>query len=104
MQLNREDRDDHHREIDMEVDEHGVCSEESDMEIEREDYQFPGDSWKEKAEKPAIIRNLLCQYKEASHTDINIDSYPRSSLKVLTALGLEFRCGDPLVAANLLPG
>ena len=104
VQLKREDRDDHHREIDIEVDEHGVCSEESDTEIERDDDQFPGDSWKEKAEKPAIVRNLLCQNKEASHTDINIDSYPRSSLKVLTALGLEFGCGDPLVAANLLPG
>lgn len=92
VQLKREDRDDHH-EIDMDVDE-----------VESDNDQFSGESWKEEADKPAIVRNLFVQKKEAIHTDRNFYSYPRSSLKVLTALGLGIGCGDPLVAANLLPG
>ena len=97
VQLKREDRDDNQQEIDMELDEHGVCLEEGiDSENGSDDDQFSGDSWKEKSEKPTIVKNLLGQEKEGS--------YPRSSLKVLKALGLQIGCGDPLVAANLLPG
>ena len=103
VELKREDRDDH-QEIDMEVDEHGLVDEGSDIEAESDDDQFSGESWKERAEKPVIVRNLLVQEKEAIDMDRNFDSYPRSTLKVLRALGLEIGCGDPLVAANLLPG
>ena len=92
VQLKREDRDDH-QEIHTEDDEHGG----GDTEMDGDDDQFSGGSWKENAEKPGIVRNLLSQ-KEATQT------YPRSSLKVLKALALKPNCGDPLVAANLLPG
>ena len=97
LELKREDRDDH-QEIDMEVDEHGLV----DVEVDSDDDQFSGESWKENAEKPAIVRNLVVQKKE--DTDRNFDSYPRTTLKVLRALGLGIGCGDPLIAANLLPG
>jgi len=47
--------------------------------------------------KAGIVDNLLKQ----THSN---SSYPKSSLKVLSALGLEPGCGEPLVDANLLPG
>ena len=47
--------------------------------------------------KAGIVDNLLKQ----THSN---SSYPKSSLKVLSALGLEPGCGKPLVDANLLPG
>ena len=92
VHLKKEDKDDH-KEIHMEDDEHEV----GDAEMDSDDDQFSGESWKENSEKPSIVKNLMGQ-KEATQT------YPRSSLKVLTALELEPNCGDPLIAANLLPG
>merc|ERR1719365_516460 len=66
--------------------------------MDSDDDQFSGESWKENSEKPSIVKNLMGQEEKATQT------YPRSSLKVLTALELEPNCGDPLIAANLLPG
>ena len=57
----------------------------------------------ERTLKAGIIDNLLKQNRIAPDTHSN-SSYPKSSLKVLRALGLDPGCGEPLVDANLLPG
>ena len=57
----------------------------------------------ERTLKAGIIDNLLKQDPIAPDTHRN-SSYPKSSLKVLRALGLDPGCGEPLVDANLLPG
>ena len=98
-QLKREDWDDF-KEVEMEYEEQRFCSEGGDAEMENVDKDTSRESLKEKVEKPDIVRNLLGQQKKVTSTD----SYPRSALKVLKALGLEPGCGDPLVGANLLPG
>jgi len=98
-QLKREDWDDF-KEVKMEYEEQRFCSEGGDAEMENVDKDTSRESLKEKVEKPDIVRNLLGQQKEVTSTD----SYSRSALKVLKALGLEPGCGDPLVGANLLPG
>ena len=71
----------------------------SDGDSTDSDEHFSEESWDGKAEKPGIVRNLLDQ-KMVGYSN----SYPRSTLKVLKALGLEPGFGDPLVEANLLPG
>jgi len=59
----------------------------------------------ERTFKAGIVDNLSKQIRieTAPETHSN-SSYPKSSLKVLSALGLEPGCGKPLVDANLLPG
>ena len=96
VQIKREDWDDQ-KKIDME---HGDCSEEGDFEMDSDDEVSSRGSWKERVEKPDIVKNLVGQRKEVTL----IDSYPRSTLKVLKAVRLKPGCGDPLVEANLLSG
>ena len=59
----------------------------------------------ERPVKAGIVDNLLEQNRNEIAPDTHSNSsYPKSSLKVLSALGLEPGCGKPLVDANLLPG
>ena len=95
VQLKREEDCDDTKEIETDDHKHKVFPE-----MDSDDEESPRESWKEKGEKPGIVRNLLGQKEKKVATD----SYPRSTLKVLAALGLQPGCGDPLVAFNLLPG
>ena len=100
VQLKREDWD-YAKEFETEEHKHKVSPEGNDIEMVSDDEELSRESWKEKAQKPGIVRNLLGQKEKKVDSK---ESYPRSMLKVLTALGLEPGCGDPLVEFNLLPG
>lgn len=100
VQFKREDSE----AFDSEQVKHDNYEEKENADLELEECLGPSTEVEvERTLKAGIIDNLLKQDQIALDTHRS-SSYPKSSLKVLRALGLYPGCGEPLVDANLLPG